>query len=123
SRARVERGRVILVEDDPLVRRTTARVLAAAGYEVIALSDGLEALGMLDGAQEVSCVVSDISMPRLDGVELAERLERLRPQMPVLLVSGNQDPGLQESSRKTRRYLQKPVDPEELLLTIEELVG
>ncbi len=76
-----EKGRVILVEDDPLVRRTTSRVLTAAGYEVIALSDGLEALGMLDGAQKVSCVVSDISMPRLDGMELARRLARLRPEI------------------------------------------
>lgn len=123
SRAQVERGRVILVEDDPLVRRTTARVLTAAGYEVIALSDGLEALGMLDGAQKVSCVVSDISMPRLDGVELADRLARLRPHLPVLLMSGNQDPGLEESSSKTRRYLPKPVKPEELLQTLEELIG
>ncbi|MBV1857851.1 MAG: response regulator [Nannocystaceae bacterium] len=78
---------VLVVEDEPLVRRTTARVLESAGYEVIAATSGEEALQLAD-TQKFDLVLSDVVMPGLSGVELSKRLHDINPQLPVVLMSG-----------------------------------
>ena len=117
------RPRVIVVEDEPVVRRATSRLLRRAGYEVIALADGREALALCTESWDIVCVVTDFSMPRLDGAALAERLFELRPRLPVLIVSGNRRPHENLSHHPLRRYFSKPVDPELLLKTIEDLIA
>src|SRR4051812_17100805 len=80
---------VLLVDDETAVRRFAARVLERAGYTVFEAVDGTEALDLLqNGAAAVDMVVSDIVMPRLNGVELMQALAASRPDLPVLLMSG-----------------------------------
>src|SRR3954469_10299052 len=80
---------VLVVDDEVAVRRFAARVLQREGYQVFEAEDGVQALEMLqNGAAGVDVVVSDVVMPRLNGVELMRELSSSRPDLPVLLMSG-----------------------------------
>jgi CheY-like chemotaxis protein len=81
---------VLLVEDDPAVRRATRRTLERSGFAVFEAEDGLQALPLLEqDPRAVDLVLSDIVMPRMGGRELAAELRRLRPDLPVLLMTGH----------------------------------
>lgn len=83
-------GRLILVADgDKAARGVACSVLKKAGYEVLAASDGQEAVSLfLQHPTEVAAVVVEYFLPRTDGRELAEKLHRLRPDLPVIAASG-----------------------------------
>jgi signal transduction histidine kinase len=81
------RGSVLVVEDEPAVRRALARALREGGYDVVEAGDGAEAIE-LAGAQRFDALVTDIDMPRLGGIDLARRLVAEGAPLPVLFVSG-----------------------------------
>jgi PAS domain S-box-containing protein len=116
---------VRVVEDDPLVRTVVARELVTQGYRVAEAPDGEAALERLAHTREpFDLIITDLAMPHMDGRELAERAERIRPGLPVLFMSGHPD----ETARRTlletdRPYLQKPFTPEELLSRLGEILG
>lgn len=84
------RQHVLLVEDEPTLRRVLGMVLTDAGYAVTACMDGEEALGRFQATPDAwDLVVSDVSMPRLSGDRLARALRDIRPRLPVILMSGN----------------------------------
>jgi PAS domain S-box-containing protein len=93
-RSRPERGTetVLLVEDDDTVRALTRRILRRQGYHVLEARNGIEALRIAEpGNQVIDLVLSDVVMPELGGRQLVERLRRIRPELPVLLMSGYTD--------------------------------
>jgi CheY-like chemotaxis protein len=80
---------VLVVDDEAAVRRFAARVLESEGYVVVEAKDGIEALDLFkDVAISIEMVVSDIVMPRLNGVELMRALAVSHPDLPVILMSG-----------------------------------
>jgi CheY-like chemotaxis protein len=80
---------VLVVDDEAAVRRFAARVLQREGFGVSEAVDGVEALELLrNGGVAADVVVSDIVMPRLNGVELMQALAVSHPQIPVILMSG-----------------------------------
>lgn len=80
---------VLIVDDEPLIRRVLRQTLEIADYTVLEASDGVEAIAMLEAHEHrVAAVVSDITMPRMDGLVLAERLATAHPAVPVVLASG-----------------------------------
>jgi len=83
-------GELILVADDePNIRETTAEVLESMGYNVLQAKDGLEAIEIFKAHQhEISLAILDIVMPHVGGMELAERLRQLNPGVPVIFVTG-----------------------------------
>lgn len=83
-------GKVLLVDDEPELRRTFKRSLARAGFTVVEATDGLSALA-LARQEEFEVVVSDVCMPKMGGLELLERLGAESPHLPVVLVSGFAD--------------------------------
>ena len=103
-------GRVLLVEDDALVRRSTARLLAQAGWEVVPVTDGDEALALLASAPAFDCVVTDCSMARLSGEALAETIATRWPALPVLLMSGARTPADEALRAPRRARLDEPLD-------------
>ena len=79
--------RVLIVDDEAAIRRFAARVLLEEGFEVLEAEDGVQALTTIATGQ-VNAVVSDIVMPRLNGVQLMEALSISHPHLPVVLMSG-----------------------------------
>lgn len=79
--------RILVVDDEPTVRHFVARVLLEQGFLVLEAGDGAEALTTLRDAA-VHAVVSDVVMPRVNGVQLMETLASSHPQLPIVLMSG-----------------------------------
>jgi len=89
-RAGLSPRKVLVVDDEPMVLEVAAGMLEDLGCQVLTANSGNEALGRLDG---VSIMIADISMPGLDGYELAERARRMRPRLQVVLMSGRHSEG------------------------------
>jgi signal transduction histidine kinase len=114
------RGKVLLVvDDDAPVLASLARQPRRADYEVLTATDGASALAILEKRPDVSCVVSDVNMPGMDGRELARTIAGRTPSLPVLLVSGGQRV---EAEGERRAFLAKPVTGEALLVAVSELL-
>jgi CheY-like chemotaxis protein len=104
--------RILVVDDDPVVRLSFDRVLLPKGYAVITVKSGEEALARL-AAEDYDMVYTDIRMPGMDGIEVARRIKAERPWMPVLIVTGYGD-GANEAAAKeigVSAFLHKPLTP------------
>ena len=112
-------GTVLLVDDQEHVLRALQRSLQAARYRVLTAVDGQQALDVL-GRDVVDIVVSDVVMPVLSGVELAERVHRRWPGLPLLLITGFVDEHHELPAHLP--VLGKPFLPRELLQRIETLL-
>jgi diguanylate cyclase (GGDEF)-like protein/PAS domain S-box-containing protein len=116
-------GTVLVVEDEPLVRRAVRRVLEGAGYAVLEAPDGAEALRSLAGrAGGVELVLSDVVMPELNGRALAEALATCAPATRVLLMSGY-DPDAGGPAAADVPMLAKPFTPERLLAAVRDALA
>ena len=80
-------ARILIAEDDPAVRSFVLRALNHRGHEVTGVCDGVEALEALRG-QDYELLITDIVMPGLDGIGLALKVAKDRPELPVLLMTG-----------------------------------
>jgi CheY-like chemotaxis protein len=83
------RTRILVVDDDRAVLRTTQRLLDALGYSVVPAASGWEALRMIADGLEIELVLSDFAMPEMTGVELAKSIHTTRPELPVILVTSD----------------------------------
>jgi two-component system cell cycle sensor histidine kinase/response regulator CckA len=114
---------VLLVEDEPAIRRLLSAGLRRAGHRVIEADDGEHALRVV-GNEPVDIVVSDVVMPNMRGPQLLRRLRSTRPGLPAILISGNADffdrAGIAQFHRT--KLLQKPFGPPELLAAMTELL-
>lgn len=112
---------ILVVDDDPLLLRMMSATLEKAGYQVQTAGDGDQALALFAGAgNQFRLVLSDITMPRMSGYDLARSLWQHNPRIPVLLTSGTV-PVATASAKAAGRHLDllaKPFRPEELLLAV-----
>ncbi len=120
--------KVLLVDDEDIVRHAAARMLRYEGYEVLVASNGEQALEILASNGPVNAVLTDLAMPGMNGRELGERIHLAHPQLPVVYMSGYfEEPGLPHSalvaSAKSAVFLPKPFSTEQLLRTIRLAVG
>jgi two-component system cell cycle sensor histidine kinase/response regulator CckA len=118
-------GRILLVEDDDLIRRMLVGALGAAGYEVVQARSGDEALELWElGRGSFDVVVSDVVMPGISGLELTERLAREQVGMPIVLMSGLADQeGDPARLPPAATFLHKPFTPDDLLHAVGEAVS
>lgn len=117
------RGRILLAEDDPLVRKALRRTLEAGGYEVTAVEDGAEAVRALETDTAFDCIVSDVVMPNLDGEALALHVADTFPTMPMVLMSGNRRPDRALTPGLPRTFLMKPIGGEELREAVARVIN
>jgi two-component system, cell cycle sensor histidine kinase and response regulator CckA len=116
---------VLLVEDEDAVRALGKRILAEGGYEVTATSRGAEAVRLLeDPRQEFDLLISDVVMPGMRGVELARRAHEVRPELPMLMMSGYTTPMSDEDRRAMAEapLLEKPFSRRDLLGEVRALL-
>jgi signal transduction histidine kinase/ActR/RegA family two-component response regulator len=115
---------VLLVDDHELVRRTLAAVLRSAGYQVVEAEDGVAALAKLDRGLVPSAIVSDVIMPRMDGLELVKELSRRQGSAPIVLLSGYADVDANQARRELKHIsvLRKPTTAEALTETLRGVI-
>lgn len=117
---------VLVAEDDVSMRMLLTRVLGAYGFEVLAAADGPEALALAAvHAGPIDLLVTDVEMPGLTGVELAQCLGAARPELAVLFVSGRVSVEARAAAARgvAAAFLAKPFGLDELRRTIVELTG
>ncbi len=105
--------KILVVDDDPVVAKSFDRVLAGKGYAVITAADGEEALRKLN-TETYDVVFTDIKMPGMSGIEVAERVRKSQPWLPVVIVTGY---GTEENEARAEAaggagVLRKPLSPE-----------
>jgi len=118
---------VLVVDDEPNIRNMSAAILARHGYRVLTAADGAEAIALFAArSRDIRIVVTDMSMPNLDGDALAALVRRLNPAVKVIMVSGLAPSG--PTSGPAARpsfadaFLSKPYGPETLLATVFRLL-
>jgi two-component system cell cycle sensor histidine kinase/response regulator CckA len=117
--------RILLAEDEPAVRQFTCHLLEEGGYCVTAVENGVEAFEqMRESVEKYDLLVTDVAMPRMGGVELAQRCTELDPNFSVVFVSAYTDPELAKEGLRIAQssWLKKPFAPEELLDRVRQLL-
>jgi EAL domain-containing protein (putative c-di-GMP-specific phosphodiesterase class I)/CheY-like chemotaxis protein len=112
----IEPARVLVADDDDAIRRLMAKLLRQAGHEVLLACDGAEALQTYSDGR-VDLIVSDISMPNMDGVTLLRRVREANEDIPFILLAGapTADTAIDALRFHATEYLPKPVEPQQLL--------
>ncbi len=119
---------VLVVDDSPVVREVIRDVLESCGYQVWLDDDAESALRTLRARRDIACVVSDLEMPGLGGLELLRqmRADQSLKTVPVVMVSGHRDPALMRRSVLrigASCYLAKPVHAAELERAVREAIA
>ena len=114
---------ILLAEDEALLRMLAADTLRDSGYEVIETGDGAAALEVLKSGAHVDLLISDIKMPRMTGYELVEAGLSLRPDLPVLLMTGySHEPMPKSIAGANIPVLHKPFNFDELPKYVEKAI-
>jgi PAS domain S-box-containing protein len=119
-------GTVLVVEDEEGVREVVRRMLERLGFEVITAEDGIAALERLEAHQGAfAAVLLDLTMPRMTGQEALHEIRRLRPDVPMVLMSGYTEQEvaskLLDSAGGATGFLQKPFLPEDLTSVLRDV--
>jgi PAS domain S-box-containing protein len=110
---------VLLVDDEPLVRMGTADMLEDLGHSVVEAANGVEALRKLEENPQIDAVVTDFTMPKMNGAQLAQLIRRQRADLPVLVITGFASEDLDIALPQ----LLKPFRQDDLATAMENLLG
>ena len=114
---------VAVVDDDHRTLESLADLLEAAGYDV-RLYTSAQMVWTRGGLSDIDCLISDIGMPDMDGIELRRLALSERPELPVILITGRPEVRAQYASIIEReRYFEKPFDGQQLLAAIRTALG
>lgn len=113
---------VFIVDDDPSVRKGLGRLLRSAGYEIEAFGSAQEFLAMTTDCSGPACLVLDVKMPGLNGLELQQELQQREYAMPIVFITGHGDIPMSVKAMKNGAidFLIKPFDEEDLLKAVKE---
>jgi CheY-like chemotaxis protein len=110
---------ILLAEDEPMVRNLMQRLLHSWGYAVFSARNGREAMEIAEEHKgPIDLLVSDVTMPEMDGPELAEKLNTKRPRLRVILLSGYSHTEI--VLQRGWRFIQKPFQMQELRTAVED---
>jgi two-component system, LuxR family, response regulator FixJ len=112
---------VHIVDDDPAVRRSVGFMLKTSGHRVEAYESGADLIKKI-GALDEGCILLDIRMPGMDGLEVQEALHERGVDLPVIMMTGHGDVTLAVKAMKAGAvdFIEKPFDKETLLASLEE---
>jgi len=121
-------ARLLVVDDDEIVRALLTEQMKAAGYVVLSAASGASALALLDSGAAVDLMVSDLSMPGMDGMALIKEAQRRNPGLPAILLTGFVTAGVAEIAvggaiSGTFSLLRKPVDGKHLAERVAVLLA
>jgi DNA-binding NtrC family response regulator len=114
-------ARVLVVDDEPSIRTVLSAQLRRQGHDVVAAEDGQAAVDMLS-KQPVDAVITDLRMPRLDGIGLVRWVRHERPEIPVIVITafGTVESAVDALKQGAFDYVTKPFDQDELRATLDD---
>ena len=112
-------AKILIVDDETPIRRTLRDILEFEGYDVEEASDGLECIAKVQ-KEKFDVIITDIKMPKMDGIEALERLQILSPETPVIMVSGHGtiDTAVEAVKKGAFDFISKPPDLNRMLITV-----
>ena len=121
---KLESATILVVDDDPVLGNVVAEQISFFGYQSVLASSGEEALTIAFEQTKIDLLLTDVMMPEMNGVELAQQLIKLYPEIKVLFMSGYICPsiahyGIQDSEHA---YLQKPFTPNTLIAKMRNVL-
>ncbi|MGE4431689.1 MAG: cell cycle two-component system response regulator CpdR [Sphingobium sp.] len=115
--------RILLAEDDDAMRQYLARALERAGYDVVSVDRGTAALPLLE-TDRYDLLLTDIVMPEMDGIELAQHASRVAPDMRVMFITGFAAVTLKAGKAVPQaKVLSKPFHLRDLVLEVDRIFG
>jgi CheY-like chemotaxis protein len=111
-------GKILIVEDDTITRRNLSVLLRDEGYDVDQAGDGVQALEILAG-QPFDLVLSDIVMPRMDGLKLLQQLQFMAPKTPVMIMTSYVSDSLSTVPAGAAEFIRKPFVLDDLLFKVQ----
>ncbi|MBN1781645.1 sigma-54-dependent Fis family transcriptional regulator [bacterium] len=114
--------RVLVVEDDPIIRRFIRDVLKRKGYDIQSCENGLEAMDAIK-QREYHLIISDLKMDKMDGLELLARVKKLSPKTEVIIITayGTVTNAVEAMKKGAFDYIMKPIELEELEIVIDRV--
>jgi DNA-binding NtrC family response regulator len=114
-------ARILVVDDQDLIRDSLAGILAREHHEVVAAADGPAAVARLTSGGKFDLLITDLKMPRMTGIELLQEARRVRPDMPVVMMTAHASvPTAVEAMKQgAYDYIQKPFDGEAIKALVE----
>ncbi|MEP6620557.1 MAG: ATPase, T2SS/T4P/T4SS family [bacterium] len=114
---------ILIADDDTMLRHMASTILESAGYRVRQAKDGFEALGTIDGGEDIALLITDLRMPGMDGDEVVRRL-RAKVQtsmLPVIVLTGadEEDTEVRLMEAGADDYIRKPIDPPRFLARVK----
>jgi FixJ family two-component response regulator len=118
------RNRIAVVDDDESVRKALQRLLRASDLDADTFASAQDFLASLPHAPPPDCLVLDLQMPETSGLDLQRQLARAGPQLPVVVITGHDEPGMQARclAAGASAYLRKPLEAGTLLAAIEAAI-
>lgn len=114
---------VLVIDDDKSIRKALQEILLAEGYQVDVAVDGKEGYNLVK-AKSYDCLLCDIKMPKMDGMELLERLQQEGNEVPIIMISGHgsTETAVEAVKKGAFDYISKPPDLNRLLITMRNAV-
>ena len=117
-------GRILLVEDEDMVRAVAERALTRQGYTVTTASDGDEGLEKVKAGEQFDLVVSDVVMPAMDGPAMAREIRKLAPALPILFMSGYAEEQLRNDIDMDDMYfIPKPFSVQQIAAKVGQVLA
>jgi two-component system chemotaxis response regulator CheY len=116
---------VLVVDDSATARQQVRMVLSQAGYAVVEAFDGLDGAQKIEASTDIDCVICDVNMPRLNGLEMLHRVKS-QPQhanLPIVMLTTEAQPSLIATAREAgaKGWIVKPFKPEILVAAVKKL--
>ena len=111
--------KILIIDDEKSIRNTLKEILAYEGYDVTEAQDGAEGVRLAE-KDKFDIILSDIKMPKMDGIEVLEKLQEITPETPVVMISGhgNIETAVEAIRKGAFDYISKPLDLNRMLVTI-----
>lgn len=110
---------ILVIDDERAIRNTLKDILSFEGFEIEEASDGAEGLEMIK-ARDYDCILCDVKMPKMDGIEVLNKVKEIKPDIPFVVISGhgNIETAVEAVKKGAYDFISKPPDLNRLLITI-----
>jgi DNA-binding NtrC family response regulator len=115
----MSRGKILVIDDEDIVRISVSRALAPEGYEIKTVKDGSEGMKQLE-QEEFDLVLTDLKMPNMDGIEVLSNIKNRWPKTDVVIVTGYQtvETAVKAIKLGAADYIEKPFTPDSLIAMV-----